>query len=416
MNIQFFGHTLSNGLRIIIHQDKSTPMVALNLLYNVGARDENPEKTGFAHLFEHLMFGGSVNIPAFDTPLQKAGGENNAFTTNDITNYYIVLPKENIETAFWLESDRMLDLAFSAQSLEVQRKVVIEEFHQRYLNQPYGDISLLFRPLCYKVHPYQWSTIGKDISHISSATQNDVREFYTKHYNPANAILTICGNVDENEMFNLAEKWFGSISKQHTYTRNIKPEPEQRESRRLEVSRDVPHHNLLISFPMCNRLHPDYHTWDMLSDLLSHGSSSRLNQKLVREQQLFSGIDAYITGSIDEGQFIFRGEILHGISVEQAEKGIWDEIERLKTEEISDNEMKKLINQIETSNVFNNIGILNKAMNLAYFELLGDAGQFNLEVNKYRQITSDALQTLAARFLIPNRSSTLIYKSENQDI
>lgn len=413
MKIHFSRHILSNGLRVIFHQDKNSPLAAVNVLYDVGAKDENPDRTGFAHLFEHLMFGGSVNIPSYDTPLQKAGGENNAFTSNDITNYYITLPKVNIETAFWLESDRMLELDFSERSLDVQRKVVVEEFNQRYLNQPYGDVSLLLRPLCYKVHPYRWSTIGKDISHIQGATLNEVRDFYFTHYNPQNAILSVAGDFKEDQVYQLAEKWFGNIIREHTYQRNLKREPVQTESRRLEVERDVPQHLMIISFPMCKRLDPEYYTWDLVSNLFSYGNSSRLYQALVKEKQIFSDVDAYITGSMDEGQLIFRGEILPGISIEKAEQSVWDEIENLKTGVISENEMSKLINQVETVNIFRNITILNKAMNLAFYELLGDSGLINREIEFYRKISTESIQKLATVNLILKRSSTLIYKSQH---
>ncbi len=412
VNIKFSRRVLSNGLSVIFHQDKYSPLAAINILYNVGAKDEEPDKTGFAHLFEHLMFGGSVNIPSFDTPLQKAGGENNAFTNNDFTNYYITLPKENIETALWLESDRMMELNFSESSLNVQKKVVIEEFNQRYLNQPYGDISLLFRPLCYTTHPYRWPTIGMDISHIENAALNDVRDFFYRHYNPQNAILVISGDFEANLIFDLTEKWFGGIRRSHTYKRQLPAEPTQNKARRLVVERKVPHHCITISFPMSNRLHEDYFTWDLLSDLLSHGNSSRLPLKLVREQQIFSDIEAYISGSIDEGQFIIHGDILPGISCEAAENAIWAELEKLKKNEISENEMKKLINQAETSNIFRNIGILSKAMNLGYYEMLGNAEMINLEIQNYLKINSENIQQLASEHLITSRSSTLIYKSE----
>lgn len=413
MKILFSRHVLSNGLRVIFHHDKNSPLAAVNVLYDVGAKDENPERTGFAHLFEHLMFGGSKNIPAYDTPLQQAGGENNAFTSNDITNYYITLPKENIETAFWLESDRMLELDFSERSLDVQRKVVVEEFNQRYLNQPYGDVSLLLRPLCYKVHPYQWSTIGKDISHIEGATLKEVKEFYFTHYNPQNAILAVTGDFDEEKVFQLTEKWFGDIHKEHRYIRNLIPEPVQTESRRLEVERDVPQHLIIISFPMSKRLDPDYYTWDLISNIFADGKSSRLIQSLVRDKKIFSDIDAYITGSMNEGQFIIRGDVHPGQSIEFAEKSIWTEIEKLKSMEISEDEMKKLINQVESSNIFRNIGILNKAMNLAMFELLGDAEMLNQEILNYRRITAGEIQRLAKEHLIIDRASTLIYKSQH---
>jgi len=412
VNIAFSIRVLSNGLRVIFHHEKNSPLAAVNVLYDVGARDEDPERTGFAHLFEHLMFGGSKNIPAFDTPLQKAGGENNAFTSNDITNYYITLPKENIETALWLESDRMFELDFSEKSLDVQRKVVIEEFNQRYLNQPYGDLSLIFRPLCYKVHPYRWSTIGKEISHIAEANLDDVKAFFYKHYNPENAILAISGDFEEEYVFELAEKWFGQIQRPHTYVRNLPQEPEQTEARKLVVERDVPQDCLVMSFPTCNRFHADYYVWDMITDLLSHGNSARLPQALVKEKQIFSDIDAHITGSIDHGQMIVRGDVLPGVSIEDAEIEVWKELEKLKNTPVSEAEMTKMKNQIQTSNIFRNVGILNKTMNLAYFAHLGDAQLINTEVDKYLEIDSEKMQAIAKNNIVASRSSVLYYKSK----
>lgn len=412
MEISYSRTVLSNGLTVIFHQDKTTPMAAMNVLYNVGARDEHPDRTGFAHLFEHLMFGGSKNIPSYDEPLQKAGGENNAFTNNDITNYYLQIPSTNIETGFWLESDRMLELAFSERSLDVQRKVVIEEFNQRYLNQPYGDIPLLMRPLAYKVHPYRWNTIGKDISHIADASLGEVKDFFYKHYNPANAILVVGGDFEKDYIFELSEKWFGPIQRNHTYKRNLPLEPLQTEARRLVVERDVPQDCIIIAFPMCNRQHPDYHVFDMMSDVLSLGNSGRLALSLVKRKQLFSGIEAYISGSTDEGQIVFKGDILPGITPEVAEKAIWDEINLLQNEGVSEYEMQKILNQAESSNVFQNVNLLNKAMNLAHYELLGDAGLINREIEAYRKVTAQQICNLSSNALISEKSSTLIYLSK----
>jgi predicted Zn-dependent peptidase len=274
--IQFEKFTLDNNLRVIVHQDKSTPLACLNILYDVGARDEDENKTGFAHLFEHLMFGGSINIPSFDEPLQMVGGENNAFTTNDLTNYYCTVPAENIETMFWLESDRMLSLAFTDKSLEVQRSVVIEEFKQRYLNQPYGDVWLILRPLVYEKHPYKWATIGKEISHIENATMDDVKAFFKKHYNPSNSIMVVAGNVDVDQVKQLAKKWFGPIPAARKPVRNLPVEPKQTKPRRLTVERDVPASAIYKVYHMCARADEEYHTVDIISDILSRGNSSRL--------------------------------------------------------------------------------------------------------------------------------------------
>jgi len=410
--IKFDRFTLSNGLKVIIHKDQTTPFVAVNVLYDVGAKDEDSERTGFAHLFEHLMFGGSVNIPDYDQPLQQAGGENNAFTNNDFTNYYITVPKQNLETAFWLESDRMLSLAFSQKSLTTQKQVVIEEFKQRYLNQPYGDVSLLMRPLAYKKHPYQWSTIGKEISHIEKATLADVKEFFFQHYAPNNASLTVVGNVETNEIKALAEKWFGDIEKRTIKPRKLPKEPKQKEERHLTVKKDVPYTGIYKSYHMCSRTHKDYQTCDLLSDILSNGKSSRLYQRLVKEQNLFSEIDASIEGCTDEGLFYITGKLFEGVAVEIAEKAIETELDKIKKEPISDYELNKVKNKIESSLVFSEIEPLNKAMNLAYFELIGDANLINSEVDKYRSITAEQMQTVARNLFTSSNCSTLYYLSE----
>ncbi len=385
--VKFNRFTLDNGLRVIVHEDNTTPMVVLNILYDVGARDEDPDQTGFAHLFEHLMFGGSVNIPDYDQPLQRVGGENNAFTSNDITNYYITLPSANIETAFWLESDRMLSLAFSKKSLEVQRNVVIEEFKQRYLNQPYGDVWLKLRPMVYKKHPYQWATIGKEIKHIEDAKIEDVKAFFKKHYNPQNAIMVIGGDVKTADAKLLAEKWFGPIPPGEKYHRNLPQEPEQHEERRATVTAKVPLNDLYVAFLMGDRVDADYYVAELMSDILSRGNSSRLYRNLVKEKQLFSEVHAYMTGSLDKGMFVFEGKPLENVSIETAEAAIWEELERLKTEEIPADELTKVQNKTESTMIFSEMALLDKAMNLAQFELLGDADLLNHETEKYLAVT-----------------------------
>jgi zinc protease len=340
--INYKKFTLSNGLTLLVHKDDSTPIVAVNILYKVGSRNESPDKTGFAHLFEHLMFGGSVNIPSYDQPLEKAGGENNAFTNSDITNYYISLPKENLETAFWLESDRMLNLGFSEKSLEVQRQVVVEEFKQSYLNQPYGDVWMLLKPLAYKHHPYLWNTIGKEIKHIEDARMEDVKAFYKKHYNPNNAILVVAGNVEDNEILTLTEKWFGEIPSGNSIIEILEQEPEQTEARFQEVFRDVPVDSLYKVYPMAAHGDKDYYTADLLSDILSNGNSSRLYRKLIKEEGVFSELDAYITGDFDPGLFVFSGKPADGVSLEEADERLLKEIELIKNELISELELKKV--------------------------------------------------------------------------
>ncbi len=385
-------HKLGNGLRIVHTEVKSTQMVALNLVYNVGARDENPNHTGFAHLFEHLMFGGSAHIPDFDTPLQRAGGENNAWTNNDITNYYLTVPAQNVETGFWLESDRMLGLHFSQKSLDVQRDVVMEEFKQRCLNQPYGDVSHIMRPLAYKVHPYQWPTIGKDLSHIANATLPEVRSFFYQYYAPNNAIIAVTGNISFEKTVELSEKWFGSIPRRKVPRRNLMHEPEQQEERRMSVERNVPVDALYMAYHMCNRLHPDYYAFDILSDILSNGTSSRLVQHLVKEKQLFTSIDCYISGSMDAGLFQISGKMAPGISLEQGEAAVRKELKTLCNSIVSPQELEKVKNKFESEHIFGLISYLNVATNLAYFELCGKAEDLLDEVARYRSVTPDQLK------------------------
>lgn len=410
--INFERFELSNGLKVIVHKDISTPIVAVNVLYNVGAKDEHPEHTGFAHLFEHLMFGGSKNIPKYDEPLQRVGGENNAFTNNDITNYYLSLPKQNIETAFWLESDRMLELAFSEKSLKVQRDVVCEEFRQVYLNQPYGDVWLLLRPLAYKVHPYLWTTIGKNIDHIQNATMDDVKAFFRKFYNPNNAILTVAGDVNTSEIEVLAKKWFGPISRGEDYKRNLPEEPIQTEPRELTVERDVPYHAIYKAYHMCARNDPEFHTTDIISDILSNGKSSRLHKELVKKQKLFSDINAYISGDIDKGLFIITGKLVEGVEMENAEKAIDFELEKLKNSKVEEFELNKTKNKIEATMVFSEMNVLDKAMNLAYYEVLGNAAEMNRQIERYNQVTQEKICKQAEIIFNKNNCSTLYYKAK----
>jgi zinc protease len=407
--IKFERFTLANGLKIIYHQDKSTPLVCMNILYDVGARDEDPEHTGFAHLFEHLMFGGSVNIPNYDEPLQMVGGENNAFTNNDITNYYLTLPADNAETAFWLESDRMLSLAFTPKSLEVQRQVVIEEFKQRYLNQPYGDVWLLLKPLAYKVHPYQWNTIGKEISHIENATMEDVKDFFKRFYHPANAIMVVAGNIELERVKAWSEKWFGSIPQQTKTPRNLPPEPPQSESRKLVVHRNVPANSIYKAWHICNRNHKSYHHFDLISDILSNGKSSRLYLSLVKEKKMFTEINAYVSGDIDNGLFVVSGKLTAATDVELAEKEIDRAIYNFTREKIVENELQKVKNKVESVLNFSNTNVLNKAMNLAYYELLGDAEMLNKEEENYASITAEDIQQTASNYFTANNAVTLHY-------
>ena len=410
--VKFNRFTLDNGLRVIVHEDHTTPMAVLNILYDVGARDEDPDQTGFAHLFEHLMFGGSVNIPQYDEPLQRVGGENNAFTSNDITNYYITLPATNIETAFWLESDRMLSLAFSEKSLEVQRNVVIEEFKQRYLNQPYGDVWLKLRPLVYKKHPYKWATIGKNIKHIEDARIADVKAFFKKHYNPQNAVMVVGGNITTDHAKQMAEKWFGPIPAGEKYQRNLPQEPAQHEERRETVMAKVPLNDVYIAFHMPGRLDEGYYEIDLISDILSRGHSSRLYRNLVKEKQLFSEIHAYNMGSFDRGMFVIEGKPSENVSIEDAETAIWGELEKLKQQLVPADELTKVKNKTESTLIFSEMSLLDKAMNLAQFELLGDAGMFNHETEKYLAVTAEQIQKQSREIFRKENASTLIYLAE----
>lgn len=410
--LDFQKFTLDNGLRVIIHEDPSTPMVCVNILYDVGARDEDPEQTGFAHLFEHLMFGGSVNVPNFDAVLQGVGGQNNAFTSNDITNYYITLPAHNIETALWLESDRMLGLTFEEKGLATEKQVVIEEFKQRYLNQPYGNVMILLRELSYKQHPYRWPTIGKEISHIEKANLDSVKDFFYKHYSPQNAILSIVGNVKYEEVKSKVKKWFGDIPKGNKYDRQITKEPIQNTCRKLEVLEDIPVDALYMAFHGPSKHESEYYTLDLVSDILSRGSSSRLYQSLVKEKKIFSEINATLTGSIDSNLLIIEGKLAQGFSVEEGEENIWLELGRLTQNLLDDKELQKVKNKVESTMVFAELSILDKAMNLAYFELLGEADSYNQEFDMYEKVQPSDILKLSKTIFNKNNCNTIYYKSK----
>jgi zinc protease len=409
--INFKRFCLDNGLRILVHEDKSTPLVSLNILYNVGSRDEDSELTGLAHLFEHLMFGGSMNIPDYDTPLELAGGDNNAFTNNDITNYYLTIPAENIETGFWLESDRMLSLNFSENNLDIQKKVVTEEYKQRYLNQPYGDAMLKLRPLAYKAHPYRWPTIGKDISHIEKVKLRQIKDFFFSHYAPNNAILAIAGNIDPVKAYELAEKWFSPVERRKIAHRDLPREPKQNEARELTLEKDVPSNSIYKAWHVCPRISYDFYSLDLLTDILAGGESGRLYSSLVKEKKLFSDINAYLTGELDPGLLIINGKIMDGIDIFFAEESVMQIVNALKEELIGEEELEKVKNKFEATTVFSNTSILNKAMNLSIYELLGDAEALNKEVELYRSVTSAIALETAGNYLSSSNCSTLYYKS-----
>jgi len=407
--IRFEKFVLQNGLRVIVHQDTSTPMAVMNIMYDVGARDEDPERTGFAHLFEHLMFGGSINIPTYDSPLQMAGGENNAYTSNDITNYYIQLPAENLETAFWLESDRMLSLAFGEKSLDVQRKVVCEEFKEHYLNKPYGDVWHKMRELAYKVHPYRWMTIGKELSHIENAKLDDVKNFFFKHYRPNNAILVVAGNVTVEKVKELAEKWFADIPAGEKYIRKLPQEPPQSEARKLEVKAEVP----LDAFYKCWHIYPRndkrYYIADLITEVLSGGGSSRLFQSLVKEKKMFSAVECYHSGSLDAGTLVIEGKLVKGIKMEDAEKAVEAELEKMRTEKVTTTELQKVKNKVESLIAFEDMSLTNRANSLAFYELLGDAEQMNHELEKYNVVTAEDILNESQVIFRAANSNTLYY-------
>ncbi|MBW6500727.1 MAG: insulinase family protein [Bacteroidales bacterium] len=409
--VRFERFTLENGLRVIVHEDRSTPLAAMNLLYNVGSRREDEEMTGLAHLLEHLMFGGSANVPEFDLPLQIAGGENNAFTNNDITDYYITIPAKNLETAFWLESDRMTGLNLTQETFDIQKSVVIEEFKQRYLNQPYGDAMLKLRPLAYKVHPYKWPTIGMDISHIENVSLEDVKKFYSSHYSPGNAILSLTGNISPDIAREMAEKWFGPVESNPASEVAIPVEPEQTGERIITLKRDVPSDALYKAWHICKRDHDDFHALDLVTDILAGGESGRLYTRLVRKKNIFSEINVWITSDLDPGLAVLTGKLMKGVDLESADRAVNEVIDELKNKPVSITEINKVKNRFESSALLSNTSILNKAMSLSFYELLGDAGRINSEVESYRKVGQSRITDSANRYFATSNCSTIYYQS-----
>ena len=409
--IEFNKILLDNGLRVIIHEDHSTPLVAMNLLYNAGSKFEDPERTGLAHLLEHLMFSGSVNIPDFDSPLQLAGGENNAYTNNDIADFYLTLPSENIETAFWLESDRMIGPDFSENNLEIQRKVVIEEFKQRYLNQPYGDVMLLLRPAAYEIHPYRWPTIGMNISHIEKVSLTEVREFFSYRYAPSNAILSLAGNIKTEQALDLVKKWFGEIPARRIGSDVLPQEPVQNSNKKITVERNVPSDLLYKAWHVCPRADSDFRILDLLTDILSGGESGRLYEELVRGKKLFSDVNAYLSGDNDPGLMLFFGKLMEGVDIHKAEAEVIKVIDRLKKKLPAVEEMEKVKNRFESTTLMSNLNILNKAANLAMYEMQGDAGLINHEIANYLLISPAEVSDAAGRYITESNCTTLYYKS-----
>lgn len=411
--IKYEQTTLSNGLTIIANRDTASRMAAVNILYKVGARNENPNRTGLAHLFEHLMFRGTHLIPDFDTPVQMACGENNAFTNNDYTDFYITLPCDNIETALWLESDRMTGLNLSADACEIEKRVVIEEFRQRYLNQPYGDVNMLLREMVYTTHPYRWATIGISPDHIAEASLEEIHDFYHRFYHPSNAILSISGDIPAERVFLLAEKWFGGIEPNKEFHPTTLPvEPQQIAARRMEVERDVPATTIVIAFHMGNRLSQDFYLGDITSDLLAGGDSARLYEHLIKGKSLFASVNAYISGDVDEGMFVFTGQLLPSTSEQEAESALWEEIGLLQEGEISDYELEKVKNKFEANTLFGELNVMNKAMNLGYYSMIGDLPLINREIEIYRPLGKEQIADFSARTFTQENSSTLIYRAK----
>lgn len=407
--IHYQKRKLANGLTVIVNEDHSTQLCAVNVLYKVGARDEVSSKTGFAHLFEHLMFGGSVNAPDFDTELQLAGGTNNAYTSNDLTNYYDVLPVNNIETALWLESDRMLHLDFSERSLEVQRNVVCEEFKEHYINRPYGDVWHKLRELVYEKHPYRWPTIGLELAHVQDAVLDDVKQFFYRYYRPNNAILTMSGGISADLAFQLAEKWFGDIPAGESFERMYPEEPKQVQSKFLAVQKDVPVNVLYKAWKMPGRVEPGYYAANMLSDVLGTGEGSRLQHALKKEKKLFTDIAAFVTGSINTGMFIISGRLAEGVSWADAEAGIAEELNKVRSEAISDTELQRIKNTVEMDITSNNTGVLNKAESLAAAEMLESADLVNTEMDRFLAVTTQDILLTAQQLLDDNGCSTMHY-------
>jgi zinc protease len=403
---------LGNGLRVLLHTDKSTPLVATNILYHVGSRDEDPQKTGFAHLFEHLMFSGTQRVPDYDDPIQKAGGENNAFTNNDVTNFYTILPVKNMETGLWIEADRMNGLDITPKAFETQQKVVIEEFKETCLNQPYGDVWHLLSALAYQKHPYRWPTIGLDISHIEDAQLKDVRDFYSTFYTPNNAILVISGNIDEDKTLKMIEKWFSPIPGSQKIEKNFPIEPPQNQARRKLIESDVPADALYMAFKTPDRKDPLYYATDTISDILAHGESSRLYRILVKEKKIFSAIDAYLTGTIDPGLFMIEGRLSSGVSLNQAEEELWKVLNQLKNELLGPQELIKIKNKIYTNLAFSELSVVNKAINLAFYEAMDDADLINKEYEFYQNITAEDIKLSAESIFSLSQCSTLLYKSK----
>lgn len=407
--VNYERHILDNGLTLLLHGDRETPMVTVNTLYGVGARDERPERTGFAHLFEHLMFGGTKRYPEYDRVVERIGGESNAYTNNDYTNYYVTVPSGYLEQALDLEFDRMGGLDWSENRLAVQRRVVTEEYNQRYMNQPYGDVWLLLRPLCFKQSPYRWCTIGADIRHVAEATLEEVRGFFERWYRPDNAIMAIAGNIDCEKVLAMVSEFQlrGPFPQMGKASLDYAKEPEQAEERRLEVKRDVPSDALYRAYVMCGRTDADFVVYDIISDILASGKSSRMYKSLVRERQMFSELDAYVTGDAGEGLFVISGKLNAGVGMDEAEEAVDEELERLVTESVSDEDLRKVVSKYESTFVYSQYKVADRAAALCAYEWLGHTDWVNSEPQLYWRVTPDDVRRVAEKCFRRERRNSL---------
>ena len=407
LNLSYETFTLSNGLKVVVHEDKSLPKVVVNILYRVGSKDEEESLTGFAHLFEHLMFEGSKHIPHYDKELQRVGGDNNAFTSADITNYYLSMPSNQLETAFWLESDRMLALDISQEKLAIQQSVVIEEYKQRYLNQPYGDAYLHLLPLHFEKHPYRWATIGKSIEHVAQASLKDVEQFFYGFYAPNNAVMVVAGDVRRAEVERLAEKWFGNIPERPLKKNSLPAEPLQSEAKRKEVTGNVPFPAVYKMFHIPAYGERDYFTLDLISDLLSNGKGAWLYEDLIKKHKVATSVSAFVWGHLDPGAFSINGYVSENASTEEYESQLRNCLDRLA--HLPEQELTRVKNKVEASFILQKTQLLEKAMAFAYSDAAGDLSLVNKVPEIYRSITVEDIYRVTQHYLQEKNCSTLLY-------
>ena len=415
--VNYRKHILDNGLTVLTHEAWDTPMATVNVLYGVGSRNENPQRTGFAHLFEHLMFGGTKRVPDYDLVVSSLGGDNNAFTNCDYTDYYVTVPADGLETALMLELDRMQGLELTPKALEVQQKVVTEEYHQRYMNQPYGDVWLLLRPLCYKVYPYRWATIGADIRHVSEATLDDVRAFHERWYRPENAIMAVAAPMTHEAMLNAVLSVQCSVFGEQRYQPSrqhitLNTEPLQTAPRYLHVKRNVPASMVYLAWPMCDHSDPLFRACDLVSDILGNGNSSRLYDRLVRREGLFSSVDACITGDAGPGLMVLSGKLADGVSLDQGADALRREVRLLADEGPTEYELQKVQNKYENTFVYSQYKAADRALSLCYYTWLGDTDLVNREPQEYRRVTVDDIRRAAREVFRQERENRLDYESE----